>query len=173
MNQHSNNPSRRTLLKMAALGLLGPAGISGVIREALANGDMPGRSEIHTLKGTATLNGKEAKAGALVKPGDRVATGKASQAVVIVDGDAFLMRESTEIVIDSAKTATTVQIVTGKILSVFAKRRDTEKLNVRIPVGTIGIRGTGMYVEASEERTYFCLCYGEAVIDGKNMARAP
>jgi hypothetical protein len=32
------------------------------------------------------------------------------------------------------------------------------------PTATIGIRGTGCYIEAEEDRTYFCLCYGVAVV---------
>ncbi|HNM82135.1 MAG TPA: hypothetical protein PKL28_13845, partial [Rhodocyclaceae bacterium] len=32
------------------------------------------------------------------------------------------------------------------------------------PSATIGIRGTGCYIEASPERVYFCLCYGSAEV---------
>jgi len=38
------------------------------------------------------------------------------------------------------------------------------------PNATIGIRGTGAYLEAEAARTYFCLCYGTADVataDGK------
>ena len=32
------------------------------------------------------------------------------------------------------------------------------------PTATIGIRGTGCYIEAQEQSIYFCLCYGNAEI---------
>jgi hypothetical protein len=168
----SDKVSRRTLLKqLSALGLLGPAGIVGLIQEVLAKGDMPTVPGINTLQGTATVNGREGKIGTPVRPGDRVVTGKASQAVVVVDGDAFLLRENTDIDFkQSSGVLETVQVVSGKILSVFSKRRENARLMVKVPVGTIGIRGTGMYIETEETRVYFCLCYGEAAVDGKNMA---
>ncbi len=174
MNKISNlSPSmlrRRLLLQWSALGLLGPAGISGVIREALAKGDIPPVSALHSLQGSVTVNGISVKPGAPVKRGDRVVTGKASKGIVVIEGDAFLLRENTNVEFQPrSATLDAIQIVTGKILSVFSKKRDSRRLQVRVPVGTIGIRGTGMYIEAVEKRTYFCLCYGEAEIDGKNM----
>ena len=33
-------------------------------------------------------------------------------------------------------------------------------MQVRTTTGTIGIRGTGFYVEAQPDQTYFCTCYG-------------
>jgi len=33
---------------------------------------------------------------------------------------------------------------------------------------TAGIRGTGIYVEASPERTYFCTCYGTVEIEDQH-----
>jgi len=62
-----------------------------------------------------------------------------------------------------------MRVVTGAILSVFGK--GNKKLVV--PTATIGIRGTGCYIEASEHQTYFCLCYGSAeVTPGANPAAA-
>ncbi len=57
---------------------------------------------------------------------------------------------------------------TGKVLSVFDKRAD-KGVRIRAANATIGIRGTGCYLEIHEGRTYFCLCYGEAAIDGGGM----
>ena len=38
-------------------------------------------------------------------------------------------------------------------------------------MASIGIRGTGCYIEMLEGRTYFCLCYGTAVVSGGGMAQ--
>jgi len=172
----SSRPSRRTYLKqLAALGLLGPAGISGLIQEVLAKGDLPAISGINTLSGSATVNGLAAKVGSAVKPGDKVATGKDSYAVVVLGKDAYLLRDSTSVVFEQSKdkpgVLENVLIATGKVLSVFDKRAER---GVRIKTGnaTIGIRGTGCYIEIQDGRTYFCLCYGEAAIDGGGMAQS-
>jgi hypothetical protein len=160
---------RNRIKQLAALGLLGPAGISGLIQEALAAGDMPAIPGINRAEGSVTVNGKPAKVGTPVAMGDRVATGKNSMAVVVVGGDAFLLRENTEITVKgSGDTLDTISLLSGKLLSVFSKRK-TGKMGVETRNASIGIRGTGMYIEDHPTRTYFCLCYGEASVDGKNM----
>jgi hypothetical protein len=170
----THNPNRRTSLQriatLSALGLLGPAGISGLIQEALAAGDMPTVPGINRLDGIATVNGAPAKVGTPVKPGDTVTTGKVSMAVVVIAGDAFLLRENSNITFKGKDgVLDEVLVAAGKLLSVFSKRR-TAGLKVSTKNATIGIRGTGMYLESVEKaRDYFCLCYGEAVVDGKGM----
>lgn len=169
-----NTLRRRWLKTAAALGLLGPAGISGLIQEALAKGDVPVIAGINSLDGTATVNGKPAKIGTPVKPGDRVATGPKSFAVVVVGKDAYLLRENSTVVLEAAKSQpdvlAQVLILTGKVLSVLEKRPLDKRVQYRLPNATIGIRGTGFYVEVQDARSYFCLCYGEAAIDGKGMS---
>ncbi len=169
-----NNMRRRQWLKnAAALGLLGPAGISGLIQEVLAKGDVPTVAGINTLQGTATVNGKPARVGSPVKPGDRVTTGPNSFAVVVVGKDAYLLRDNSTVVLEASKSQPDVLdkvlILTGKVLSVLAKRAPDQRVQFRSPNATIGIRGTGFYMEIHEGRTYFCLCYGEAAIDGAGM----
>ena len=172
----SSRPSRRTYLKqLAALGLLGPAGISGLIQDALAKGDLPVIAGVNTLSGSATVNGQAAKVGTAVKPGDKVATAKGSHAVIVIGKDAFLLRDNTSVVFEQDRekpgVLQNVLIATGRVLSVFDKRAE-KGVGVRVPNATIGIRGTGCYIEVHEGRTYFCLCYGEAAIDGNGMAQA-
>ena len=52
------------------------------------------------------------------------------------------------------------------LLSVFGKK----PLVIKAANATIGIRGTGAYLEVDPEKVYFCLCYGEADLDGPGMA---
>lgn len=49
-----------------------------------------------------------------------------------------------------------LRILSGKLLTVS---RNTS-MRVHTATATIGIRGTGFYVEADPELTYFCTCYG-------------
>ena len=175
----SHTNSRRHTLKqfaaLASIASLGPAGISGFISEALAKGDAPTASGIHSLTGSATVNGQDARVGSAVKPGDKVVTGKGSVAVIVVGGDAYLLRDGTNVTFEQSKSKPGVLegvlISTGKILSVFAKRSDGD-IKIRAANATIGIRGTGCYIEIQDTRTYFCLCYGEAAIDGAGMAQS-
>jgi hypothetical protein len=169
--------ARRTWLKQAsALGLIAPAGISSLIQDVLAKGDIPVVTGMNSLTGRATVNGVPAKVGTPVKPGDKVSTSneKNSMAVVVIGKDAFLLRAGSTIVFEESKqqpgALDTVLITTGKLLSVFAKRPAGQGVTVRARSATIGIRGTGCYIEALPTRTYFCLCYGEATIDSPGMA---
>ena len=171
----STRQSRRNHLKqLVALGLLGPAGISGLIQEALARGDAPTIPGVNTLTGTATINGQPAKVGSAVKNGDKVSTAKGGSTVIVVGKDAFLLRENTTVTFEEKKgkpgVLENVLIATGKVLSVFDKR-ESEGITIKAASATIGIRGTGCYIEIHEGRSYFCLCYGEAAIDGAGMAQ--
>jgi hypothetical protein len=60
-------------------------------------------------------------------------------------------------------------VATGRILSVFGKKPVT----IRAQAATIGIRGTGAYLEVEPKEVYFCLCYGDALLEGPGMAPKP
>jgi len=101
-----------------------------------------------------------------VSPGDRVTTGPGSQAVLVIGRDAFLMRSNT--IIETRERDGLVGdllVKTGALLSVFSKK----PLTIRAANATIGIRGTACYLEVDPASVYFCLCYGEAVVDGPRM----
>ena len=154
---------RRELLRM--IGALGAAGVSGWIRDALCAGDVP--PSLHRLDGSATVNGRSAKAGAQVGLGDRIATGPDSQAVVVLKGDAFLMRSQTIIEVRGREgVLTELLVASGRVLSVFAKK----PVALKAANATIGIRGTGAYLEVEPRSVYFCLCYGEALVEGPGMS---
>ncbi len=176
----SSIEARRSRLKqLAALGLFGPAGISGLIQEALAKGDLPTANGINSLSGNVTVNGQVAKVGTQVKPGDKVSTSAGSQTVVVVGKDAYMLRDRTSVTFEESKSTpgalAGVLIASGKVLSVFEKRdaKSAEKgVTIKLPNATVGIRGTGCYIEIHEGRSYFCLCYGEAAVEGPGMPNA-
>ncbi|OHC65702.1 MAG: hypothetical protein A3H93_03320 [Rhodocyclales bacterium RIFCSPLOWO2_02_FULL_63_24] len=152
---------RRKLLKaLAATGLFGPAGISGLIGNALAKGNAPVAPGLHKLRGTVTVNSKPAQEGQLIGPGDTVATGPGSEAIYVIGQDAFLQREGSTVSFGADMAQNLMRVVTGKILSVFGKGART----IQVSTATFGIRGTGCYIEdegaGAKARTYFCLCYG-------------
>ena len=54
------------------------------------------------------------------------------------------------------------RLLTGRLLAVMGKAPNG--LRIESTTATIGIRGTGVYLEADPEETYFCTCYGIADI---------
>jgi len=154
------NPSQKrdTLKRLAAFSMLGSAGVCGLIREALANGDKPIRPGLHQISGTVTVNGQAAKPGMAVGSGDTIVTGAGGEAIYVIGQDAFLQREKSTVSFGAGAAASVMRVVSGSILSVFGKGE--RKLETATAV--IGIRGTGCYIETEEKRVYFCLCYGVA-----------
>lgn len=156
---------RETLLKLAAAGALGAGGILGRVQEALAAGSLPATPGFRHIRGPVGVDNTRASIGMNIKPGQTVMTGEGGEAIYVIGPDAFMQREKTKVTFDDSSGAAVMRILTGRILSVFGKGRDKNRaLQLVTSTATIGIRGTGCYIEAEEARTYFCLCYGEAEV---------
>jgi hypothetical protein len=132
------------------------------LRELLAAGSV--EKGIHRLRGDVRVNGVPAKEGMDVKAGDVVTTGPGSEVVFVTGKDAFLVRANSRVEAQGTAGALALaglRVVTGAVLSVFSPG---ERKALRTPTATIGIRGTAVYLEAEDARTYVCTCYGEAEI---------
>lgn len=164
---------RRALLRtLAASGLLAryglAGGLAGFLQRAFANGANPMPAGLHKLSGSVLVNGRPARQGETVKPGDRVVTGADGEVIYVVDQHAFLQRGGTTV--DFGRGAADfMRVVTGRILSVFGPG----DRQLKVSTATIGIRGTACYIEEkvgaggtadARAPTYFCLCYGEALL---------
>lgn len=154
------NPTRRAWLTgLATGGLLATTPL--LIRNALAMADRPVAPGLHRTEGTVLLNDKPTRPGAPVNPGDRLTTGPDGMALFVLDRDAFLLRANSKVeVADGGMGVKTMRVLTGKMLSVFGHG----ERKIHLPTATLGIRGTGVYVEAEIERAYVCTCYGEVDI---------
>ena len=149
---------RRCWLRTAAAAVL--ATQMSWLREVLAAGQV--EKGVHRVRGDVRVNGAPAKEGMDVKAGDVVSTGAASEVVFVTGRDAFLIRANSRVEAQGtvgALVLSGLRIVTGAVLSVFSPG---ETKTLRTTTATIGIRGTAVYVEAEEARTYVCTCYGEA-----------
>lgn len=162
---------RRTLKALAAAGLLGPAGISGLIRDALAKGDVPLKSGLQRIRGEVIVNHRPAAEGQIINWGDTIVTGRNSEALYVIGQDAFLQRELSTVSFGADAAKNLMRVISGKLLSVFGKGSKT----IQTATATIGIRGTGCYIEeegtAAKARTYFCLCYGSVDLTPKAAPR--
>ena len=160
------NPSQAAR-RRALLGLLaGGASLAGLLRHTGAQAQIAKNPGLYLVQGDVRVNGKPVKPGELVRAGDAVSTGRGALAVFSIGEDAFLMRANSrasfagkDLVVDA------LRLVTGKLLGVFMNGKGVK---VGTPTATIGIRGTGAYLESERARTYFCLCYGTADIASAN-----
>jgi len=146
---------RRALLTLAAA-----IGTSAALRLALAQSSA--KQGVRTVQGDMRINGKPAEAGTLVRPGDAIALADGAVATFVVGQDAFLMRGGSRAeLIGSGVLVSAMRLITGRLLGVFASGGERRLVTA---TASIGIRGTGAYMEAEPLRTYFCLCYGTAEV---------
>jgi hypothetical protein len=112
--------------------------------------------------GELYVNGFRAPPGTVIKPGDSVLTGPDTKISFAIGGDAFRIRPLTSLKIAGETVISGLRVLTGGLLGVFGKggQRSLQTATV-----TAGIRGTGIYVEASSIMTYFCTCYGEVDLE--------
>jgi hypothetical protein len=164
MNRSSSGrgfrPGRRSWLR----GATAVAITAGMLqlRAALAAGSLP--PGVAQIKGDVRINGKPAERGQRVAPGDEIVTGRDGELVFVAERDAFLVRANSRIEFGSAAArgaATVLRVFTGALLSVFESGARRE---IRTTTATIGIRGTGIYIQIEAQRTYACTCYGEALL---------
>ena len=148
------DPARRRALLALAAGI----GLPAALRPALAQSSA--KQGVRTAQGEVKINGRPAEPGTLVRPGDTIVLGNGALATFVVGEDAFLMRGNSHAeLMGSGLLVSALQLVTGKLLGVFGRGGERRLVTA---TASIGIRGTGAYMEAETARTYFCLCYGTA-----------
>ena len=136
------------------------------MREALAQASRP--PGLYRVRGTVRVNGRPVRRGQVVNPGDRVETGARSQAVFVIGQDAFLLRALGRLeTAGSGAFADLLRLSTGKLLSVFS----AGQRRIETPTATVGIRGTGIYLESEDKRTYVCTCYGTVEVAPRDMPK--
>jgi hypothetical protein len=168
MTKETDDPRREFLLTALSLGLFAGANLASLFQAGHARGDIPdklppGRS-IYRLQGEVTVDGKPADINTSIGPGSIVKTGRNSQVIFVVASDAFILRSNSEIQMktDAGLIIDSMRLLSGRLLSVFGRREKPHTITTS--TATIGIRGTGIYVEAEADRSYVCTCYGQTRI---------
>ena len=150
--------SRRNFLGMGAaagLGLILPS-----VSFAAAGGSFK------QITGHILVDGKKATPRTRIAPSSHVETGPDSIASFVIGNNAFAIRSDTQVQFSRQRTSLSgFRLLTGALLGVFGpgpKRLVTK-------TATIGIRGTGVYFENSEQSSYICLCYGAIDLNANSV----
>jgi len=169
-----DDPRRALLLGMLGSGLFLAGNLLRPFGELRAEllGRAPRLEEgksIFAMRGAVRVNGQAADMDTFISARDRVETGDNSHVIFVIGKDAFILRSNGALQLEpdpepalSEKARETsvglMRMVTGKLLSVFGKRQH----RITTAVATIGIRGTGIYIESEPAESYVCTCYGTA-----------
>jgi hypothetical protein len=161
----AEDPRRRVLVQaltswIAALGMPGGAAIAASALGS-APSKLPEGQSIYRLSGTATVNDKPATMATPIAAGDTVRTGKDSEIVFVVGGTSMILRSESNVELEPALGTRVLlaglRLLTGKLLSVHGRG---QAVRMQTITATIGIRGTGVYLESDPEQSYVCTCYG-------------
>jgi hypothetical protein len=162
---HPDDEKRREylvkLLTMSALTAT-PMGVLHAAWWGSTPKKMADDKSIFSLEGDVRVNGQRADMGTQIKGGDVVSTQRDSEVIFAVGGDSFVLRSSSEMEIEGGGIfVSALRMLTGSVLSVFGKRSGQQQLIMSSSTATIGIRGTGVYMESEPGLTYLCTCYGQ------------
>jgi hypothetical protein len=127
------------------------------------------------VAGKIRINDQRAKKGSAVALGDVLKTGKASQAWIILEGNAiFMMKQQSAVVVKRAigesgqelERGADLKLDAGSVLSYVHKKDNTPyPFTVRTSTATSGVRGTTFFVEVMDgEQNYTCDCFGKVNI---------
>jgi len=130
---------------------------------------LPEGQSIYRITGDVRVNGAAATLKTRIGATDTVETAKDAEIVFVVGESSFIQRGASRVTLESQERGSMFisgfRLVTGALLSVFPKRR---ALALSTSTATIGIRGTGVYLESEPKLTYFCTCYGVADVAATN-----
>ena len=165
---NSEDPRRRLLVKALATGFFSRA-VWTFEASAQSLGSKPaplpqGKS-IYRVEGEVLVNGQPATLDTQIDSSSTIETGKNSEVIYVVGESAYLQRSESQVTVETKKDngviVTGIRMLTGKILSVFPSGKPVRMTTKN---ASIGIRGTGVYMESDLGQTYFCTCYGTADI---------
>lgn len=120
---------------------------------------------VRELSGEAYLSGHRMTRDSALQPGQTVETGPDAQLWFTVGEDAFLVRPNSRVRLDATPAGAAVlnflRLVSGGLGATFSPGKPRRLVT---PTSTIGIRGTGVYLEATPRWTYACTCFGTTEI---------
>jgi hypothetical protein len=129
---------------------------------------------IRELSGEVTLNGFAAARRSALQAGQTLATGADGQVRFTVGNDAFFLRPESRMRLDASRPGEVfidfLRLLTGALGAAFERGM---RRTIVTPTSTIGIRGTGVYLEAAPDWTYACTCFGTTEVSSSIDERFP
>lgn len=168
MSKEIDDPRREFLVRMLTMGVFatGSWSLPGLVYSmGKVPNVLPAGKSFFDIQGDVRVNQRRANLDTVITANDVVSTGANSHAVFVVGRDAFILRDNSSMEIHGNAIINSIRIFSGKVLSVFGHRENGNRLQMRTSTATIGIRGTGVYLESDPEQTYFCTCYGETELE--------
>jgi hypothetical protein len=161
-----DDPRRRWLIQALGAGYFSTLPMAQVMAQVLGSRPekLPEGRSIYRVQGRVLVDGKEANLQTQVTPTSTIETPANGEIVYVQNQNSYVQRGNSRVVLERAEKAeggfaAGLRIVTGALLSVFPRG---SPMTLKTKTATVGIRGTGVYLEADEEQTYFCTCYGVA-----------
>jgi hypothetical protein len=122
---------------------------------------------VRELSGQVTVNDYRATRQSALQAGQTLRTGADGRVSFTIGADAFFLRPNSSLRLDTTRPGEAfvnfLRLLTGALGATF--QRGAARA-VSTPTSTIGIRGTGVYVEAAADWTYACTCFGATDING-------
>jgi hypothetical protein len=115
---------------------------------------------VHELTGRVLLNGRPMSRDSAIRPGQTITTESDGHIWFTLAGDAFFLRPGSELRLSPSVRDSLIEalrLVTGALGATFRRGADR---NIFAQTVTIGIRGTGIYVQTAPDATYVCTCFG-------------
>ena len=116
---------------------------------------------VHEISGDVFLNGAPMATNAAVQGGHTVRTGANGRVWFSIAGDSYFLRPGSELRLRQSNWRESfidaLRLVTGAMGATF---KPGMQRSVFAQTATIGIRGTGVYVDTTADETYACTCFG-------------
>jgi hypothetical protein len=139
-------------------------------------GLMPGlcyANIIRKMYGKVWINNAPATLDTLIEAGDTIKTGANSQVIFIMGDDVYKLGARSTLRLrynpDESSIVKAMRLFSGTLMGVFGKSDDGKV--IESPTATMGIRGTGLFIQIEPESTYFCTCYGDTEIITHDASR--
>lgn len=175
---HDHDDQRRLFLQTIGAGLLTamlPAGRLLAADQSLPSALPAGRS-VYQIHGHAWVNGNRIDENTRIGPNDTIKTARNSKLIFAVGSHAMLLRGGSHLVLQGDEKGIEhdtplinfLRLFSGALLSVSRHKG----MQINTPAVTLGVRGTGVYLEAGADKTFFCDCYGEVDVTANNDAQS-
>jgi hypothetical protein len=111
---------------------------------------------VREVSGWVWIDGERATTASRVTPTSVVETSDNARITFTINRDAFLVCANSRVHFSSSDNIVvrSARLLTGALMGVFGGGDHILKSDHM----TAGIRGTGVYLEADRDQTYFCLC---------------